>query len=161
MYDIKTCDCDHCEHLRYTCSEKQLQDIQNIIADPMEWYKRSIKARKRFDGTKYLLTFTRNPNSKYTFDDWIHRIQLELSKNFIVDHSCCLENLDTNVHVHSIIEVNKPIAKNQFKVFQRDYGYVDLRRVNVDNGVEQYITKNYPKNTPIKKQDLNKYLSYI
>lgn len=135
--------------------------LDQIIIDPMKWL-RSQKLTKYKD-TTYLLTFTRNPNSRYDPTQWLRRIDKELGKSFITESLSTLEHIDTNIHCHTVIQTTHPITKTRFAVFNRDYGYVDLKRINTDNGVQAYIEKELPnadKALP-KKEFLNKYLAII
>lgn len=117
------------EHLCYGCF--------------LTYYKAS--ARKKVNGMLYLMTFTRNPNSRYSKESWLERVKKELSKNFIEEFAAALEHKDTNIHCHACVKTTKLITKREFKVFIRDYGFVDLRRVNDDNGVVPYISKDLPE----------------
>lgn len=99
------------------------------------------------DSFRYLVTFTRNPNSRFSLEQWLVRIRKECMKSFIIKAACALEHPESNIHVHVCMETSKAISnKSQtspFKVFSRDYGFVDVRRIVVDNGVEDYISKEY------------------
>lgn len=104
-------------------------------------YLEFLDSKKKSSSLLYLVTFTRNPNSRYSYEDWIFRIKKECMKNFVVSVKVVKENADSNVHVHAVMLTNKRITKREFKVFNRDYGYVDVRRIKSDNGVMGYIEK--------------------
>lgn len=92
---------------------------------------------------KYLITFTRNPNARYSLHAWFARIRFECQKAFVVECQCAVEHRETNIHVHSLIISNKKITKREYKVFIRDFGFVDVRILKTDNGVKAYIEKEY------------------
>lgn len=130
-----------------------------LVSSPMEWCELANKAmRSKYQGEYwYLITFTRNPNSKYDKKKWLSRIvDKELSRSCILQSESVLEHLDTNVHCHSYCQLSKPIAKSLFSVFSRDYGYVDVRRIKVNNGVEDYITKDRVDVKTFKRDEILK-----
>lgn len=108
-----------------------------------KWLKqRMTPSRNAVSGYVYLVTFTRNPNSRFTKTQWRLRVRLELHKGYLSSGICVEEHPDTNIHVHARIQTNRAISKNQhFRTFERDYGSIDLKRVKVDNGVANYFTK--------------------
>lgn len=128
-----------------------------IVSDPLEWLEQNKRSRSKFGlGYYYLLTFTRNPNSKYQKSEWFKRILKELGRQSFSQVKANLEHIDTNIHCHSIVSSNKPISKTLFKVFQRDYGFVDLRRIVVDNGVDAYIVKDDTIKNPYSLEEFSK-----
>jgi len=125
-------------------------EIEQIIADPQGWLHRELrKSRKKYDDEYwYLVTFTRNPNSRYSIPEMLNRVAKELERSSIVEHFCMPEHMDSNIHVHAAIRFTTPHQKERtFKVYMRDYGYVDMRRINVNNGVADYLLKDCPPNT--------------
>lgn len=152
------CQIHSCHHPDTTCEE-----IDRIVLNPTLWLELKKKARKRFNSLSYLVTFTRNPNSRYNKKEWLRRVVQELRKAYITDVACSLEHIETNIHCHAVVSTNKAVAKSAYKVFNRDYGYVDLRRINVDNGVVNYIEKDLAKDlTSFSPEELrNKYIDII
>lgn len=123
------------------------EEISFLISDPMAWLKLKLRERKKYDGIRYLLTFTRNPNSNKTLPQWYARVYKELQRQTFSNVTLAIEHPTTNIHIHAVVDANKPISKTLFKVFARDYGYTDTRRVNIDNGLIDYISKESdPKN---------------
>lgn len=131
-------------------------ELDEITADPIGWFERQkklLKNHKDKDVIRYFLTFTRNPNSRYDKDKWLARVKKELSKAVIVEvYGACLEHEDTNVHCHAFVAMSKRISKADiFKVFIRDYGFVDCRFVKDDHGVQEYMSKMMPEGVePVK-----------
>lgn len=115
--------------------------LKEIINDPFLWYESMRKTRKQFDGTRYILTFTRNPNSRKNLKQWYERILKELKRKTYKCNALAIEHPDSNIHCHAIIDSSKPISHTLFEVFKRDYGNIDLKRINIDNGVTDYIAK--------------------
>lgn len=124
-------------------------DVKFCAKNPAGWLAyHQRKDRKKFIGQTYLITFTRNPSSRFSPDEWLTRVKRELKKTFIITVKAVLEHPDTNMHVHAIVTTNRLIARvvpgkkhQHFYAFVRDYGHVDIQRINVDNGVENYIAK--------------------
>jgi len=140
-------------HPHCSCDE-----LDEIVRDPFAWFARQKKSRHHYEGYKYLLTFTRNPNSRYSIQEWLKRIKKEIIRRSFSEQHCSLEHPDTNIHIHAVVNSNKPIAKSLFKVFSRDYGYVDVRRINIDNGVLDYIQKELPNSqTPMDISEFSKF----
>lgn len=125
-----------------------------------EWATRNLRLlNSKYDGYSYLVTFTKNPNSRYDSEKWLHRVIKELKRKPFKNVQCTIEHITTNIHCHAVIDVNKAIAKSLFSVFIRDYGFVDVRRVNHDNGVAEYISKDLPPDEkPLTPEGLRKYL---
>lgn len=88
---------------------------------------------------EYLVTFTKSP--QLSFSDWLHSLQKQLKKKFILSYKAGVEHLDTNPHCHVLMESKERITKRKFSKFPC---FIDLRRVKVDNGVEDYIGKESP-----------------
>jgi len=136
------------------------QEIAYIVSNPMQWLAEKQKSRKKYDNNAYLVTFTRNPNSKHNLEAWLKRIDKEINKSFVVECVTNIENHTTNIHCHAIIIANRQVQKKDFKVFERDYGYVDVKRKKIDNGMEEYIVKDMPEGfTPIDKIDFLNYFN--
>lgn len=129
-----------CHHPDFRSTE----ETSEIVANPMAWLERKKKERRRFNGTKYLITFTRNPNSRFSLEEWLKRIKKEVLRKCFSEQYCSLEHPESNIHIHAIVSSNKPISKSLFYVFNDRYGFVDVRRINVDNGVLDYIEKELP-----------------
>jgi len=120
-----------------------------IRTSPVDWGQMNLSAIRMSSSSSqptYLLTFTRNPNSRYSLDSWLDRVVTELCRKPFTDVRCSLEHVSTNIHCHALITYNSKgrLGKDKFTVFARDYGFVDLRRVNSDNGVIEYISKDLP-----------------
>lgn len=109
--------------------------IEEILELSTQYY-RSIK------GNNYLLTFTKRSEVKPS--DWFDAIIKQLKKKFIIKFLIGFEHLDANMHAHAYIECNKYVQKREFALYERDIGYIDLRIVRKDNGVEGYISKENP-----------------
>lgn len=142
-------------------------EIQWLIEDPMGWLQfhqtQQKKKQSRFEGTQsYLVTFSYNPNSRYDKIKWLKRIEKEIHKRFITNCVYAIEHIDTNIHCHVAMDTNKPISIREFKVFARDYGYVDIRRIKTDNGVADYFVKEFPQGESVKRlSDWKQYSSEI
>lgn len=119
-----------------------------IRVDPITWGKTNLdaikKSRCRYDGLAYLITFTCNPNSRYTKGQWLERVVKELRRTPLSNVKATLEHVDSNIHCHALVTSTKALYKKLFKVFNDRYGYVDLRRISVDNGTQEYIEKDLP-----------------
>lgn len=100
-----------------------------------KWKKVHLPARY-----KYLITFTRDPN-KQIVAKWIERVRFELGRKFIQSFKATMEHVDTNIHIHALIESNKYLKKDDFKCFINNYGNIDLKKVVSNNGIEQYLSK--------------------
>lgn len=124
-----------------------------IVLAPFEWLEMNKHSRKKYEGYKYLVTFTRNENGRYTKKEWLDRVCKELRRKAFSLAVGELEHIDTNIHCHAVIETGKAVHKSLFKVFIRDYGFVDLRRINIDNGVQTYIEKELPQYSSVLDAD--------
>ncbi len=140
-------------------------EIQEIVNDPMGWLARQKLGKNgKYDGNWYIVTFTYNPNSRYDKIQWLRRVNKEIHRYYVLDSSrFALEHIDTNIHCHAVTECSKPIAKSLYNVFNRDYGFVDIRRINVDNDPIAYIEKEMPKaeSAKTKTEFLTHYLPYV
>lgn len=118
--------------------------IDYLKLNPVEWshwFKNEwLPKNTPHSNHKYFITFTYNGNG--TIEDWKKRIRFELSRKFVMSFKLCIEHEDTNIHAHVILESNKYLRKERhFATFIKQYGYVDLKKVQYDNGLEQYISK--------------------
>lgn len=129
-----------------------------LVLNPMEWLDLNLKSKQKYSNYSYLVTFTRNPNSRYDREQWLYRVDKEMNRKSFSEVNAVLEHIEENIHAHVIVQSNKPFTKNLFKVFNRDYGYVDVRRINTDNGVRSYIEKDMPNGQEAQeKEDFLKY----
>lgn len=89
---------------------------------------------------EYLVTFTRNPNSKYTVEQWRQAVLKQLKRHVFIKGDYAFEHEDTNIHCHAYV-TSKGIHKTNFESFAHNYGHVDIKTVKQDNGIHAYIGK--------------------
>lgn len=150
---------EFCERHNIFHSDATCAEIDDIVTDPIGWYNRKKASRRQYSDFSYLITFTRNPNSRYSLHDWKKRIAKEVSRKTFSQQHLTIEHPDTNIHVHAVVKANKAISNTLFKVFSRDYGWVDVRRIRTDNGVLDYIAKELPEGQ--NPQNLQDFISSI
>lgn len=115
---------------------KELDDIKR---DPMKWFEEA-KKRKLPQSLKYLITFTWN--NSVCKDKWKKKVSQQLKrKNVKQIYGIGLEHPDSNIHVHAYIEATGNLRKRDYQPFEKSYGYVDVKHIKIDNGVEEYISK--------------------
>jgi len=89
---------------------------------------------------KYLVTFTRNPNTKYTLAQWRAAVHKQIKRDIFLKGHYAFEHEDTNIHCH-VLALSTGMAKSNFAPFIRKFGNIDLRSVGKDNGIMEYIGK--------------------
>lgn len=133
--------CEQCYNSPPKDSALTRKELQEFILNPLQFYEAWKKLKQAEKPRAYIVTFTRNPNSVHTLDKWFLRIRKELTKKSIISFEAVVEHRDTNIHLHAFVCASKQLNKRDYKVFERDYGYVDVRRVHTDNGIADYFVK--------------------
>ena len=125
----------------YPTVYKEHNWLCDICAVSTVWdrHLRSKSSSTSKSSRKYLLTFTKKPEVPTQI--WANRIISQLDRsnihNFI---SGALEHITTNIHCHAYVESPR-ISKDDYRAFSRNYGFVDVRQIKVDNGIEDYTQK--------------------
>lgn len=103
-------------------------------------FKKDTKVNKKI--RSYLVTFTYNNVADRA--DWSNRIIIELSKKGILTSCYSLEHEETNMHAHALITSSYKKTHRDFELFKRKFGSVDVRLIGTDNGVQDYMEKEWP-----------------
>ena len=164
-------DCAECKALD-EMPEPSGDEIAAIVDDPMGWLHRSLRVGVDTVGElAYLITFTHNPNSRYNVIEWLHRVTKEIGRSVFSGARASLEHIGSNIHCHMVVQSKVTLARYNpkksnrfyFKVFKRDYGHVDIQRLTINNGFEQYIEKDMPNGqyAKTKTEFLDYYLPLV
>lgn len=87
---------------------------------------------------KYLITFTKAKDTELS--QWRDRVEFELTRSHIVKVlNKAYEHMDKNPHCHTYIECKTKVDKNDYKTFIKKFGFVDIKLVKKDNGINQYF----------------------
>lgn len=97
------------------------------------------KGIKRGVSNRYLITFT--SNNSVGLDLWKQAVEAQLSRKIFAGGKYAYEHEETNVHCHAFVNATHTLNKSNFKMFERKYGYIDLKHVHNDNGIDDYISK--------------------
>lgn len=85
---------------------------------------------------KYLITYTTKP--PVLLKRWAQRIIFEMSRKFVDGFSIVIEKLHSNAHAHALVQTHRNLQKRDFETYTRKFGFIDLRFVEHDNGVDAY-----------------------
>lgn len=101
-------------------------------------------------GGRFFLTFTLKPELpglQSHSEQWISAFRRavikQLQRQIITSGSYVFEHVDLNCHCHAYVTSNYNITRKHFESVTKKFGYVDLRRVTHDNGVEEYMGKEH------------------
>lgn len=87
---------------------------------------------------KYLITFTKAKDTELS--QWRDRVEFELTRSHIVKVlNKAYEHMDKNPHCHTYVECKTKVDKNDYKTFIKKFGFVDIKLVKKDNGINQYF----------------------
>lgn len=104
-------------------------------------YKQLHGITKQYKSRKYLITFTYNPNSGYTKESFKQAVIKQLNRKTIEEAHYAFEHEETNIHCHALVTSTHPLSKANFHSHSRKYGNIDLKSVQNDNGIIDYISK--------------------
>lgn len=119
------------------------KELDQIAMDPIGYWKRKKRANSHPDGYRYFITFSPDPKKleKHGLEAWKACLRKQLDKTCITSFKAAYEHKETNIHLHAIVNANRQLVKRNFKVHMTKFGFVDLKSVRYDNGMEEYITK--------------------
>lgn len=133
--------CDFCKSqdtLFHTCPL-----MKEMINDPHAWHaarKAEIqRLRKENTENKYFITFTWNNSVLKSL--WLSRVKFELSRKYVKSFKAVIEHADSNIHCHALLVTDQSLAKRHFSTFVKKCGFVDIKHVTSDNGIDQYGDK--------------------
>lgn len=92
----------------------------------------------------YFITFTYNPSCKYSKEEFKKAVEKQLKRGIFSSYKHVFEHEDSNIHAHALVHSKHRLNKDNFKSHARKYGYVDIKSVKEDNGIEEYLTKENP-----------------
>lgn len=124
---------------RCTCTPISDAELARIVTNPMQWLEEEKTKRKIDAKHTYFITFTTKDGVDK--QKWIKRIKYEMSRKYIVSFQLCVEHKDTNTHIHAKIKSTKHLKKQHFKTYETAFGWVDIRLVKHDNGIDAYMEK--------------------
>lgn len=90
---------------------------------------------------RYLITFTRNPNTQLSKEDFKQAVVKQLQRKIIYNGEYSFEHEDTNIHCHAYVIATHALSKSNFNSHIRKFGNIDVTRVTHDHGVKDYISK--------------------
>lgn len=106
-----------------------------------EWYPANYPQSRRQARHRYFITFTLAPDKGVTVEEFTNRLRFELARKYVLSFRGCIENRDSNIHAHVMLDTDVHLKKTkQFSTWTKKYGFVDLKKINYDNGIEQYFT---------------------
>jgi len=120
---------------------QEWKDLSDYMLNNTDILQQAIMYSKKPVTTKYLVTFTRNPNTLKTVKEWKQAVEKQLSKTWFKNWDAVYEHESTNIHCHALIEPEHNITATNFTSFIKQYGKVDIVRVTHDNGIQQYMSK--------------------
>lgn len=97
--------------------------------------------KKEYPQRRYLLTFTFNPNTQYTKEEFKSAVIKQLQRKVIAEGSYAFEHEDSNIHCHALVTSTHPLTKSNFNSHIRKFGHMDIKSITEDNGILDYITK--------------------
>lgn len=122
----------------YACDE-HFRMQQGLLHGGLDFMEKWLKEHKQNAKHEYFLTFT----TKQDVDKkkWLKRLKFELSRKYVVDFKLCFEHKDTNVHAHVKVKSTKHLKKQMFKTYETAFGWIDIRLIKHDNGIDEYMEK--------------------
>jgi len=90
---------------------------------------------------RHLITFTRNPNSNYSIEQFKKSCEQQIARNLFACVKYTSEHHDTNIHYHAWVTTKYSITKKRFEAHSKKHGNVDVRKPGKDNGIDSYFTK--------------------
>ena len=90
-------------------------------------------------GGKFFITFTKRPDVRFEF--FKLKVVDQLKREVFMRGKYAFEHVSTNAHCHAYVESPYNLCRGTFKSMEKHCGFVDVRRVGVDNGVDEYISK--------------------
>lgn len=101
--------------------------------------KKSYQRKRLTEEHKYFVTFTVDPKKGVTEDLWVTRLATEMRRKFVKSFQLVIENRETNMHAHASVITNKHLKRADFHTYEKFFGHVDLRKVENDRGVDEYL----------------------
>lgn len=130
------------EDNNYLSIKRRVDMITNSI-DPEAQFKLYLKELNKKDKTAdnyYFITFTKKPDIE--LNKWYSRLRYEIGRKIMGQLiKGCIENHETNIHCHIYVKATQKIQKRDFSTYEKAFGYIDLKKVNINNGIEEYIDK--------------------
>jgi len=123
----------------FMAQPESVRIIAAVASQPIGFFKE----RKPKGSPEYILTFTRDPKKNVPDTKWkdaafkqIHKTWFQRPIKYVYEHE------DTNLHMHAHVKTTgRYIGKDNFKMFEREYGLVMIREVGKDNGIQGYFEK--------------------
>jgi len=118
-----------------------IEDFMRFPSD-VQAHCMSVIRRVRRENTDYgyFITYTLDPQKARTHEQWIARLKIEMSRKFVRSFKMVIENRDTNKHAHAYVRTNTLVKKgSDFHTYNKYFGMVDVRKVENDNGVDDYL----------------------
>lgn len=114
------------------------EELDFLVENPQEWYRQRMANQP--PRHTYLVTFTKAAD--VDIDKWKQRLKFEMSRKFVTSFSLVIEHEDGNIHAHAKIKSTKYIKKSrEYRSYIKAYGFVDVKNVKFDNGVDEYLAK--------------------
>lgn len=113
-----------------------LQIITNYLM--YNSHKKSVTGQKN----KYFITFTHNNNTPK--DDFKKAVEKQLERKIFTHVEYAFEHEETNIHCHAIVESKFTLNSLNFKSHSTKHGYVQIKIIKHDNGLQDYINKENP-----------------
>lgn len=105
----------------------------------MDAFYKAILKKPRQKSLIYFITFT--SNNKVSVEAFKYGIVKQLEREIFSKVKYSFEHEDTNIHCHAYVTATHTINKDNFKSTIRKYGNMDIKHIKVDNGIEEYMSK--------------------
>jgi len=134
---------------------KRKQEVHNSLAAEHHWeccYPKKPKA----DPGWYLMTFTLRPqlilgvkqkvHSQTYIDQWKTFLLKQFKRKCFREGKYVIEHESTNIHCHVHAYLLQDPFGDRFKAYEENYGSIDRKKVEKDNGIDGYFRK---ENQPV------------
>jgi len=90
---------------------------------------------------RHLITFTRNPNSNYSVEQFKQSCEHQIARNLFACVKYTSEHHDTNIHYHAWVTTKYSITIKRFEAHSKKHGTVNVQPPGTDNGIDSYFSK--------------------
>lgn len=126
---------DALQQAHFKASAKWAQHF-NLRLECCGWTK-PVKTAKV--GGRFIITFTKRPDVRFEF--FKNQVIRQLARKVFNSGKYAFEHVATNAHCHAYVESPFNLCKSHFAHIEKVCGFVDIKRVGWNNGVEEYISK--------------------
>ena len=125
----------------------QLQNHKQLYKDFTKLFSPN---KKSYKSVRYFITFTYNPSSGKTKEEFKSATLKQLSRKIFTSVTYAFEHEDSNIHCHAIAVSTHHLSQSNFTSHIRKFGHVDIKHVTTDNGLLDYISKESTPHTLVQ-----------